>query len=152
MTAAKLFARTERTLESESPKQLSKVKFQNPRTNRQARGSIWSRRQPSVELSKQFDAISLISNKNKTSASTQSTNSWIPLTKTPSEILITENVKFKNPHPIMKRTFLNPKKHCTFHDDIGHNTDECVTLRNEIEVAVKSGKLEHLVKNVRQGV
>lgn len=51
----------------------------------------------------------------------------------------------------MKRSFLNPKKHCTFHDDIGCNTAEFLALKSEIEVAVKFGKLGHLVKNVRQG-
>ncbi|XP_076935441.1 uncharacterized protein LOC143602089 [Bidens hawaiensis] len=34
-----------------------------------------------------------------------------------------------------------------FHDDIGHHTDDCVSLKNEIEIAIKSGKLEHLLKN-----
>ncbi|XP_076906081.1 uncharacterized protein LOC143562042 [Bidens hawaiensis] len=150
MSVAKLFARTEKTLGSDSPKPKLKVEFQNPQPDRQAKGTIWSRLQPSADNSKQFDARSLIANKNKAGASTQHVNNWTPLTKTPSEILITENVKFKKPQPLMKRSFLNPKKHCTFHDDIGHNTDDCLALKDEIEAIVKSGKLSHLVKNVRQ--
>ncbi|XP_076936517.1 uncharacterized protein LOC143603660 [Bidens hawaiensis] len=86
-----------------------------------------------------------LGNKNKASASARVTNKWT-LSKTPSEILTTENVKFNKPQPLTKRTFLNPKKHCSFHDDIGHNKDECIALKGEIEAAVKSGKLGHLVK------
>lgn len=44
-----------------------------------------------------------------------------------------------------------PKKHCAYHEDICHNTYDCVMLKNEIEAEVKYGKLEHLVKIVRQG-
>ncbi|XP_076923848.1 uncharacterized protein LOC143586121 [Bidens hawaiensis] len=151
MSAIKLLARTEKTLGSDSPKQTPKVEFQNPRPNRQAKVTIWSRLPPSVDISKQFDARSLIGNKNKTSASTRITKNWTPLSKTPSEILTTENMKFRKPQLLTKRTFLNPKKHCSLHDDIGHNTDECLALKGEIEATDKSGKLEHLVKNARQG-
>ncbi|XP_076900641.1 uncharacterized protein LOC143554850 [Bidens hawaiensis] len=38
-----------------------------------------------------------------------------------------------------------------FHEDIGHDTNECISLKNEIESAINSGKLDHLLKNVRQG-
>ncbi|XP_076888697.1 uncharacterized protein LOC143539200 [Bidens hawaiensis] len=114
--------------------------------NNPAKGSIWSRLQPSAKASKQPDARTLVGNKNKASTFTQTSNSWTQLTKTPSEILTTENVKFRKPQPLMKKAHLNPNKHFVFHDDIGHHTDECVTLKNDIEAVVKSGKLEHLIK------
>ncbi|XP_076886040.1 uncharacterized protein LOC143535761 [Bidens hawaiensis] len=155
MTAAKLFARFEKTLSFENQKQTPKVEFQTPRPNIQAKGTIWSRLQPSAETSKQFDARSLISNKNKASSSARVTNNWTPLSKTPSEILTTKNVNFRKPQPLTKRSFLNPKKHskkhCSFHDDIGHNTDVCIALKGEIEAVVKSGKLGHLFRNARPG-
>ncbi|XP_076937503.1 uncharacterized protein LOC143605168 [Bidens hawaiensis] len=125
MKASKLFARTEKTLSSSSQKQSPRVEFQTPRPNRQAKGPIWSRLQPSAETPKPFDARSLIGNKGKRNFSTRSTNSWTQLSKTPSEILTTENLIFRKPQPI-------PRK-------------------NEIEAAVKNGKLEHLVKGVRGG-
>ncbi|XP_076922424.1 uncharacterized protein LOC143584212 [Bidens hawaiensis] len=146
MSAAKLFARTEKTLGFESLKRKAKVEFQSTWMNKPARGSIWSRLQPPVEVSKKPDERTIIGNKNKAKTFTQSSNSWTPLTKTPSEILTTEYLNFKKPQPLMKRAHLNPNKHCMFHDDIGHHTDDCVTLKNEIEAAVKSTKLEHLVK------
>ncbi|XP_076909297.1 uncharacterized protein LOC143566496 [Bidens hawaiensis] len=100
MKASKLFARTEKTLSSSSQKQSPRVEFQTPRPNRQAKGPIWSRLQPSAETPKPFDARSLIGNKGKRNFSARSTNSW---------------------------------------------------TQNEIEAAVKNGKLEHLVKGVRGG-
>ncbi|XP_076915349.1 uncharacterized protein LOC143574662 [Bidens hawaiensis] len=76
---------------------------------------------------------------------------WTPLKKTPSEILTTENIEFRKPQPLIKRVNLNPNKHCMFNEDIGHDTNECISLKNEMESAIKSGKLDHLLNNVRQG-
>ncbi|XP_076904442.1 uncharacterized protein LOC143559857 [Bidens hawaiensis] len=60
-------------------------------------------------------------------------------------------MNFRKPQPLTRRSFLDAKKPCSFHDDIGHNTNECVALKNEIEAAVKSGKLGHLVEGARPG-
>ncbi|XP_076958334.1 uncharacterized protein LOC143634032 [Bidens hawaiensis] len=149
MTAEKLYARTEKTLGYNNSKQKLKVEFQNPQPNKQAKGTIWSRLQPNAETPKPFDARSLIGNKNKQNASTRFSNSWTPLSKSPSEILTTKNMNFRKPQPLTRRSFLDAKKHCSFHKDIGHSTNECVALKNEIEVAVKFGKLEHLVKGAK---
>ncbi|XP_076924078.1 uncharacterized protein LOC143586404 [Bidens hawaiensis] len=151
MKASKLFTRTEKTLSSSSQKPSPWFEFQTPRPNRQAKGPIWSRHQPSTERPKPFDARSLIGNKGKRNFSARSTNSWTQLSKTPSEILTTKNLTFRKPQPIPRKSFLDTKKHCSYHNDVGHNTNECVALRNEIEAAVKNGKLEHLVKGVRGG-
>ncbi|XP_076948414.1 uncharacterized protein LOC143620661 [Bidens hawaiensis] len=151
MTSAKLFARTEKTLGSGSQRQFPKIEFQTPRPNRQAKGPIWSRLQPNTEAPKQFDARSLIGNKNKQSFSTRSPKSWTHLSKSPAEILTTENLTFRKPQPIPRKSFLDKNKHCSYHDDIGHNTNECVALKNETEKAVKNGKLEHLVKGAKAG-
>nr|GEY09510.1 reverse transcriptase domain-containing protein [Tanacetum cinerariifolium] len=45
----------------------------------------------------------------------------------------------------------NKNKFCEFHRDKGHNTDECIHIRKQIEEAVKSGQLSHLVKKIKQG-
>ncbi|XP_076885250.1 uncharacterized protein LOC143534706 [Bidens hawaiensis] len=129
MIAAKLFARTQKTLATNNQKQNLKVEFQTPRPNKQEKGTIWSRLQPSAEASKLFDARSLIGNKNKAGSSTRGSNNWTPLSKTPTEILTTENVNFRKPQPLTRRSFLDTKKHYSFHDDIGHNTNECVALK-----------------------
>ncbi|GKA76185.1 reverse transcriptase domain-containing protein [Tanacetum coccineum] len=45
----------------------------------------------------------------------------------------------------------NKNKFYEFHGDKGHSTDECIHLRRQIEEAVKSGQLSHLVKEIKQG-
>ncbi|XP_076959022.1 uncharacterized protein LOC143634972 [Bidens hawaiensis] len=151
MSTAKLFSKTEKILATDGQKQNLKVEFQNPRPNKQAKGTIWSRLQPSVKASKPFDTRCQIDNKNKPSSSTRVSNNWTPLSKTPSEFFTTENISFRKPQPLTRRSFLDPKKHCSFHDDIGHNTNESIAIKTEIEAVVKSGKLGHLVKNAKPG-
>ncbi|GJX11770.1 reverse transcriptase domain-containing protein [Tanacetum coccineum] len=65
---------------------------------------------------------------------------FIPLSKTPKEILEIETVKFKAP-PLMTRPAKNRNKNkfYEFHEDKGHNTDGCIHLRRKIEEAVKLG-------------
>ncbi|GKA56958.1 reverse transcriptase domain-containing protein [Tanacetum coccineum] len=41
-------------------------------------------------------------------------------------------------------------KYCHFHEDYGHDTNDCRQLRNHIEEAVKSGQLTHLVKGIKK--
>ncbi|GKD96495.1 hypothetical protein Tco_1380392, partial [Tanacetum coccineum] len=42
-------------------------------------------------------------------------------------------------------------KFCDFHNDKGHNTDECMRLKKQIEALVQAGKLSHLIKEIKQG-
>ncbi|XP_076931508.1 uncharacterized protein LOC143596688 [Bidens hawaiensis] len=151
-SAAKVFAATEKWLGREAPKQQAKNEPRNTRSKKEKKGSIWSRIQPPESSSKQFDARSLIGQKQKDRAAGKPDRQhWTPLKKIPSEILTTENIEFRKPQPLVKRVNLNPNKHCMFHEDIGHDTNECISLKNEIEFAIKSGKLDHLLKNVQQG-
>ncbi|GJT33390.1 hypothetical protein Tco_0923809 [Tanacetum coccineum] len=66
------------------------------------------------------------------------------LTKSPKEILALDKGKFKTPPPmttpIEKR---NNNKFCEFHEEVGHNTDECMHLKRQIEELIKAGKLSH---------
>ncbi|GKE70597.1 hypothetical protein Tco_1528669, partial [Tanacetum coccineum] len=41
-------------------------------------------------------------------------------------------------------------KFCEFHNDKGHNTDECVQLRKQIEELVRADKLSHFIKEIKQ--
>ncbi|KAI3797126.1 hypothetical protein L1987_32378 [Smallanthus sonchifolius] len=72
-----------------------------------------------------------------------------PLTKTPSEILATENVHFVKPAPMRPGPKKATDKYCEFHRDNGHTTDECFSLRRQIESAIKTGKLAHLLKELK---
>ncbi|GKF28903.1 hypothetical protein Tco_0095245 [Tanacetum coccineum] len=76
---------------------------------------------------------------------------FTPLTKTPKEILAMDNVNFPPPPPMVgtpeKR---NMNKFCDYHQDRGHNTNDCYHLKKQIEEAVALGRLAHLVKDIRQ--
>ncbi|GKB34091.1 reverse transcriptase domain-containing protein [Tanacetum coccineum] len=59
--------------------------------------------------------------------------------------------KFKlsssNDTPMEKR---NASKFCEFHGEVGHTTDECMHLKRQIEEMLKTGKLSHLIKELKQ--
>ncbi|GKF20987.1 hypothetical protein Tco_0069625 [Tanacetum coccineum] len=48
--------------------------------------------------------------------------------------------------PVEKRS---SNKFCEFHNDKGHNTDECVQLKKQIEELVRASKLSHFIKEIR---
>nr|GEV72234.1 reverse transcriptase domain-containing protein [Tanacetum cinerariifolium] len=79
-------------------------------------------------------------------------NRFTPLTRTPKEILAAEANKLQPPPPMVtpveKR---NGNKFCDFHNDKGHNADECMQLKKHIEELVRAGKLLHLIKEIKQG-
>ncbi|GJX33370.1 hypothetical protein Tco_0865401 [Tanacetum coccineum] len=76
---------------------------------------------------------------------------FIPLMKTPKEILAMDNVNFPPP-PLMVRTLekRNMNKFYDYHQDRGHNMNDYYHLKKQIEEAVASGRLAHLVKDIRQ--
>nr|GEW11495.1 reverse transcriptase domain-containing protein [Tanacetum cinerariifolium] len=59
--------------------------------------------------------------------------------------------KFRPPPPMVtpveKRS---SNKFCEFHNDKGHNTDECVQLRKNIEELVRAGRLSHFIKEIKR--
>ncbi|GJX41246.1 hypothetical protein Tco_0256236 [Tanacetum coccineum] len=48
--------------------------------------------------------------------------------------------------PVEKR---NNNKFCEFHGDVGHNTDECMHLKRQIEELIKAGTLSYRVARQR---
>nr|GEW87436.1 hypothetical protein [Tanacetum cinerariifolium] len=74
------------------------------------------------------------------------------LTKLPSEILATELQLRLPPCP---PTVAPPKKenldrYCEYHGEKGHYTNDCFHLKEQLEIALESKKLNHLIKDVRQ--
>ncbi|GKF74712.1 hypothetical protein Tco_0221044, partial [Tanacetum coccineum] len=49
--------------------------------------------------------------------------------------------------PVEKR---NGNKFYEFHREVGHNTDECMHLKRQIEELIKAGKLSHVIKELKQ--
>ncbi|GKD48121.1 hypothetical protein Tco_1277097 [Tanacetum coccineum] len=77
-------------------------------------------------------------------------DTFTPLIKTQKEILDMESVSFPEPPPLIgtpEKQNLN--KFCDYHRDRGHNTNDCYQLKKQIEEVVASGKLAHLVKDIR---
>ncbi|GJT86671.1 reverse transcriptase domain-containing protein [Tanacetum coccineum] len=76
---------------------------------------------------------------------------FTPLTKTPKEILAMDNVNFPPPPPMVGTPEKqNINKFCDYHQDRGHNINDCYHLKKQIKEAVASGRLAHLVKDIRQ--
>ncbi|GJZ37942.1 hypothetical protein Tco_0584133 [Tanacetum coccineum] len=74
------------------------------------------------------------------------------LSKSPMEILATEKVAktFKQPPRMVgSKRSRDMSKYCHFHEDHGHDTNQFRELRHQIEEAVKSGQLAHLVKGIK---
>ncbi|GJY75942.1 hypothetical protein Tco_0481058 [Tanacetum coccineum] len=72
------------------------------------------------------------------------------LTKSPKEILALDKGKFKAPPPMsMPVEKRNNNKFCEFHGEVGHNTDECMHLKRQIEELIKAGKLSHVIKELQ---
>ncbi|GJX52068.1 hypothetical protein Tco_0280437 [Tanacetum coccineum] len=76
------------------------------------------------------------------------------LIKCPKEILATETqLQLPAPRPVENplRTG-DPDKYCDYHQDKDHHTNDCIQLRKQLEIALESGKLNHLMKDLRQRV
>ncbi|GKC05989.1 hypothetical protein Tco_0997599 [Tanacetum coccineum] len=74
------------------------------------------------------------------------------LTKFPKEILATEpQLNLQPPRPMqLPPKKENQDKYCDYHEEKGHYANDCFQLRRQLEMALKSGKLNHLIKEVRQ--
>ncbi|GKA51552.1 hypothetical protein Tco_0744748 [Tanacetum coccineum] len=70
------------------------------------------------------------------------------LTKTPKEIFALDKGKFKAPPP-MTTPVEKRNQFYEFHGEVGHNTDECMHLKKQIEEMLKAGKLSHLIKELK---
>ncbi|GJZ82875.1 reverse transcriptase domain-containing protein [Tanacetum coccineum] len=68
------------------------------------------------------------------------------------EILATEHqLKLPQPAPLVGAPNKeNLNRYCDYHNEKGHNTNDCFHLKRQLEMALESGKLNHLVKDVRQ--
>ncbi|GJV22496.1 retrovirus-related pol polyprotein from transposon TNT 1-94 [Tanacetum coccineum] len=75
------------------------------------------------------------------------------LSKSPKEILATEKAERSfEPPPKMfgSKQSRDMSKYCHFHEDYGHDTNDCRHLRTQIQEAVNLGQLSHLVKGIKK--
>ncbi|GJT09493.1 hypothetical protein Tco_0856535 [Tanacetum coccineum] len=74
------------------------------------------------------------------------------LTKLPKEILALEpqlNLQLPRPMQLLPKKE-NQDKYCDYHGEKGPYTNDYFQLRRQLEMALESGKLNHLIKDVRQ--
>ncbi|GJR25468.1 hypothetical protein Tco_1101700 [Tanacetum coccineum] len=75
-----------------------------------------------------------------------------PLVSTPKAILsIKHQIHLPPPLPLIetpKREILH--RYCDYHEEKGHNLNDCEQLKKQLELALESSKLNQLVKDVRQ--
>ncbi|GJW38227.1 hypothetical protein Tco_0064072 [Tanacetum coccineum] len=93
----------------------------------------------------------------KTPSSMETPDRFSLLTKTPKEIFASGKKeplwKVKAPPPNGNSCGKNEdtdNKYCEFHSDTGHNTDECMQLRKQIDEMIKAGKLSQFIKELKQ--
>ncbi|GJT94139.1 reverse transcriptase domain-containing protein [Tanacetum coccineum] len=74
------------------------------------------------------------------------------LTKYPKEILATETqLRLPAPGPMINPLRSgNIDRYCEYHQEKGHYTNDYIQLRKQLKMALESGKLNHMVKDVRQ--
>ncbi|GJW09935.1 hypothetical protein Tco_1575762 [Tanacetum coccineum] len=70
----------------------------------------------------------------------------------PKEILATETqLRLPTPRPMLNPLKpINANRYCDYHQEKGHYTNDCFQLKKQLEMALESGKLNHLVKDVCQ--
>ncbi|KAI3807942.1 hypothetical protein L1987_23880 [Smallanthus sonchifolius] len=154
MTASKIFARTEKALSNQrvtEKKERGDVGHAAAKTSdkRPRDQGIWSRIQPrSFTPNERQHTESRYSNPRDGQQVRNRINTWT-LSKSPSQVLLTETIDLVQPKPLNPKSSKNPKKLCEFHKDISHDTDDFIQLRRQIEAVVKTGKLAHLLKDLR---
>ena len=63
-----------------------------------------------------------------------------------------EKVNYRPPFPMHPATIRRfPDKHCRYHRTSGHNTTECLDLKDEIEALIRGGELGQYRADRREG-
>ncbi|GMN49737.1 hypothetical protein TIFTF001_018895 [Ficus carica] len=76
---------------------------------------------------------------------------YTPLVTTIEHVLnqVTGRGLLRDPPPLRKdRAQRNQNKYCNFHKDVGHDTKDCIQLRDQIELLIRDGHLREFVGRV----
>ena len=76
---------------------------------------------------------------------------YTPLVTTIEHVLtqVSGRGLLRDPPPLrMDRTRRNQSKYCHFHKDVGHDTKDCIQLRDQIEALVREGHLREFVEKI----
>ncbi|GMN30286.1 hypothetical protein TIFTF001_041425 [Ficus carica] len=76
---------------------------------------------------------------------------YTPLVTTIEHVLnqVSGRGLLRDPPPIRTdRSRRNQNKYCHFHKDVGHNTKDCIQLRDQIELLIREGHLREFVEKI----
>ncbi|GMN20743.1 hypothetical protein TIFTF001_043160 [Ficus carica] len=76
---------------------------------------------------------------------------YTPLVTTIEHVLnqVTGRGLLRDPPPLRKdRALRNQNKYCNFHKDVGHDTKDCIQLRDQIELLIRDGHLREFVERI----
>ncbi|GMN59080.1 hypothetical protein TIFTF001_028166 [Ficus carica] len=76
---------------------------------------------------------------------------YTPLVMTVENVLYQVSGKglLRDPRPIRTdQTRRNPNKYCHFHKDVGHETKDCIQLRDQIEALIRDSHLREFVERI----
>ncbi|GMN33649.1 hypothetical protein TIFTF001_041936 [Ficus carica] len=76
---------------------------------------------------------------------------YTPLVTTIEHVLnqVTGRGLFRDPPPLrVDRARRNQNKYCNFHKDVGHDTKDCIQLRDQIELLIRDGHLWEFVERI----
>ncbi|GJU07443.1 reverse transcriptase domain-containing protein [Tanacetum coccineum] len=79
-------------------------------------------------------------------------SSFTPLIKSPAKIYATSEGKavLRPPSRMFAPAHRRDRaRYCEFYNDHGHDTNDCIDMRKEIEACIKSGRLSHLAKGAK---
>ncbi|XP_021975264.1 uncharacterized protein LOC110870387 [Helianthus annuus] len=142
--AAKTITRTEKQLTGDDYRQYNHNDWRNKKDKGQSwKTSGYRERSPVREDAR--NTINQITHRKEVKRENRE-KQWTPLRKTPSEVLSTENQQFKPPLQMRNKRGQDPNLFCEFHKDTGHLTDDCFSLKQEKERALRDGRITHLVK------
>ena len=149
-------ARMSKRSKKESPKPAPVRRVQNPPLNRstyrppppQYRERYPTRRTPPRATPPQREVTRI-------SIEEDWYNHYTPLNASQETVYLAIQDKglLRKPDPIkVPADQRNRYKYCDFHEDVGHNTFECYSLRNQIESLVRGGLLTEFLQQVRDSI
>ncbi|XP_022031322.1 uncharacterized protein LOC110932283 [Helianthus annuus] len=150
IAAVKMYAQTQRSLKPHTGKTQPQAEGQSSRQENKRNRDIWNRgndSKPYVTRGYQPDTRATINAQCEQRASKKESwdPNWTEINKSPKEVLQTD-AQFLRPTQTMKfEKNQDLTLYCEYHKDSGHSTNNCTSLRLEIERALKEGKVQHLL-------
>ncbi|KAJ0854296.1 hypothetical protein HanRHA438_Chr14g0661051 [Helianthus annuus] len=150
MAAVKTYAQTQRSLEPHVAKAQpqAETSHQGSKRNNKRNRDVGNRdiSKPYFPRTNPFDPKNYNPQRdNRAPRKDSRDRNWTEITVSPSEVLLTDAQLLRPAQPMKSKKNQDLTLYCEYHKDSGHTTNNCISLRLEIERALKEGKLQHLL-------